>query len=577
MASVLGKLRSMRGRPKRIVAVDFDSRQIRLVEAQRVGEQMRIVRMSSSPVPPGTEIADPKILGQLLAGALKELRLSGVTVVMNVPRGQAILKTLTLPPGTGSEQLASMVRYQVEKELPFRLEEAVIDFTIESHFGGSGGEAQAKGVNVLVAAVRVPVVDYYRQVALTAKVPLASLGLRPYANHFCVNACGTAPPDAPRAVVHVTADETEIDVLAGDSLAFSRSAVGKSPADAAADPEAAKDAVNFAAAEAARSLQSYQSVEGGGKIRNVFVAGGTGIEASLARELARRLGVACQVLDVATRLGLDASGGQGSEFISALGLVIGYGQAAALPFDFLSPRRPPAQRDMRRVRIAAVVVGAMAVLSTVALAREMYIGGLEDQKRNLQGEQTRQLDKKKLVEQAEARVKTIEAWDKDRFPWLNHLAYISCLMPSCKDAYITGFKANADGSMTFTVRAVNEQTITELSEQLEAAGYDRKVTRQSKTSDNNIYMHVADMEVKVTRDTKADPATTQPQSRPADDVALQEIPPRRTYSGTPAPSPTPRPEFHSGENGGSDANRPSDPNRPRDPNRPSGRRPKGTR
>jgi len=44
----------------------------------------------------------------------------------------------------------AMVRYQVEKELPFRVEEAVIDFALESHYD-SNGTVDAAGLQVLWA------------------------------------------------------------------------------------------------------------------------------------------------------------------------------------------------------------------------------------------------------------------------------------------------------------------------------------------------------------------------------------------------------------------------------------------
>ncbi|MFW6061439.1 MAG: pilus assembly protein PilM, partial [Planctomycetota bacterium] len=110
---------------RKLVAVDFDSRQLRLVEAERHRSGARIVRLAGFPMPEGIDLTDAQAVGAFLGRTLREMRLSRARVLMNVPRGQSVLKPLTLPPGTHSDEIAGMVQYQVSGELPFRSEEAV--------------------------------------------------------------------------------------------------------------------------------------------------------------------------------------------------------------------------------------------------------------------------------------------------------------------------------------------------------------------------------------------------------------------------------------------------------------------
>jgi Tfp pilus assembly PilM family ATPase len=159
--------------------------------------------------------------------------------------------------------------------------------------------------------VPLKVVEYYRQVAAAAKLKLLRLSLRPYANALCALSAGAAADGETVAFIHLTAEESEIDVLTGGALAFSRSAVIRpshpepATADAAAagPAPAAESAVDAAVNEASRSLRSYGSVHRDRRLERVLVAGGTGHEQAVADALAKRLGVRGEVFDPASRGG----------------------------------------------------------------------------------------------------------------------------------------------------------------------------------------------------------------------------------------------------------------------------------
>ena len=69
------------------------------------------------------------------------------------------------------------------------------------------------------------------------------------------------------------------------------------------------------------------------------------------------------LLDVAACLKLSGSDrDKASGAMSSVGLALGMGDPNGLPFDFLHPKRPPVQRDMRRIR---VLVGAAAAVLVV--------------------------------------------------------------------------------------------------------------------------------------------------------------------------------------------------------------------
>ncbi len=372
MKRLAGKLAFAWRRQGRFLAVDFDSRQIRVVQAEQAPGGVKILKLAATEVPEGTSIEDPAALGGLLRQTIDRMRAGTRSVLMCVPRSQTVLKPLVLPRAANPGELAGMVQYQAQKELTFRPSEAVVDFTLESHYGAEmPPEEQAEGQQVLVAAVRQPVVDYYRAVARAAGLTLVALGMRPYANLRCVQTYARRSADARVAVVHITADEAEIDVFDAGGVSFSRPAVIKVP-PAGTEP-AAGDAAQLVVTEVTRSLHSYLGVEREHTIDVVLVAGGTGIEPRVAAELHRRLGIAVEALDPAPALGVAEGNTSASAFVSALGLAVCQAPGVGLPVDFLHPKRAPVQRDMKKLLVVGVAAAlALLVAGVFAAAAARY-------------------------------------------------------------------------------------------------------------------------------------------------------------------------------------------------------------
>ena len=132
----------------------------------------RVVRLESVAIPPTLDPADPQALGELLG-----------SVVRRSPIAVAAWSWASRAAASCSSRCAcsSPVRtranwrpcggFQVEKELAFPADEAVIDFVVASHYdspphqrpGGRGSAGCAAGSR------KLPVVEYYRKIAEAAK------------------------------------------------------------------------------------------------------------------------------------------------------------------------------------------------------------------------------------------------------------------------------------------------------------------------------------------------------------------------------------------------------------------------
>ena len=180
-----------------------------------------------------------------------------------------------------------------------------------------------------MAALKQDVVDYYQQVADTAGLKLIALGLLPYANARCVEACHVADGQQAFALVSLRPDEVNIDVIADQSLLFSRGALVKPSTEPAIEnsapgllksegsteadtggvtQEAAKqssftDAVTI---EVVRTLHSYSGIETLNPVTKIVVAGATGYEQAVVDLLSKRLNRPAALLDPAAALSLPA-------------------------------------------------------------------------------------------------------------------------------------------------------------------------------------------------------------------------------------------------------------------------------
>lgn len=121
--------------------IDLDAG--RLVAASIVVEGSR-ARVRAIDVSATTDVSEAEAVGRWLRDRLDAAKIgrSGVTHV--VPRGEVVLKSLTLPPGAADEaELAAMVRLQLSRQLTMSVDGTAIDFEVKSVIGAEGEASRA--------------------------------------------------------------------------------------------------------------------------------------------------------------------------------------------------------------------------------------------------------------------------------------------------------------------------------------------------------------------------------------------------------------------------------------------------
>jgi Tfp pilus assembly PilM family ATPase len=566
LASLWQRVRSprspgRRGRtPAHVTALELDGQTLRVVQAVPRGDRAAVTRVLATPLPlpADADRADPAVMGRALAEALSTLGLKPNAVVMGVPRAQVVLRPLTLPAIEDIRQLASMVHFQISRDLPFRLQDAVVDFRVRSSpvsADAPGSEAVSREtppadpklagmaaggakVEVLVAAAQREVVEFYEQVAEAAGLRLAALGLLAYANVRCVQACIVAEDDRTFALVSLRPDEVSIDVIARESLLFSRGAAVRATneqaaASPAAEPAAAEKPEGSPAVEAprltfadaatievVRSLHSYSGMDPQNPAAKVIVTGATGQEAAVAEALGKRLSVPCALLDLGP-LGLPQEESEAATAsTAAIGLALGAASPAGLPFDFLNPKHPAVPRDLRRLRILAGLAAAAAALVFLLAIRGYLINQRERVRRDL-AVQLAEAEKKgpiyrRMIQQASA----VDDWAREGRNWLDQYAYLSAVLPPSEEVYVTQLSVSGQGTIRLAVQARSGETLAKLEKQLRAAGYDVKPLAITPGADRFGYEFRSTVELLVPDKLKVDLTKVKVPPRPADDASL---------------------------------------------------------
>ena len=423
---------------KKVLCLDWDKRSLRLVVARVGTGEMELEDAHAHRIPPNVDPEDPKAMGGFIAQQIERHRISNARVIVDVPRDKAVINRLNLPPTPRSE-LAAAVRFQALRELPFPLDEAQIDYVV-STVGEDGLATQ-----VLLAAVRIEVLDRIRETCEAAGLTPARIGLRPYANMVSVQRL-PALVDRQVLFVDVGPNMTEIDVIASGTLAFSRAANVTVPfqggelmtddsrisskssiaeLDLAGTVESS--AVDELLVEIMRTLQAYRASEAASNIEHVVIAGGTGVEQALLEAVERKYNLPTTLFDPTVTLGVKEDDAvKLRAFSSTLGLAWGLSREGLLELDFLNPKKPipPGQALKRRLRILAAAA-AIVLLSAVGW---VVAERVKDTRRlaDLQAENDKL--KERWEELCELDVTRLEAeeWEAQSRAgvWLDHMLWI---------------------------------------------------------------------------------------------------------------------------------------------------------
>jgi len=386
---------------KDVVAVDIGTNAVKLVEFELTSSGIGVVAVSVEPLPRQRaleEIGAEAIMGAVQR-AWKNVRAHRADVALALPRLFVTSRRLTnLPPSATEEQLDGLVAMQAETELPFRVEDAIFDY--------HDVRRSSSSVSVeLVAAKRQTVeawMGYLKPINIGPKSILpSSLAIAVLAGKQLETAIAETP-QAMTMVVDIGAGRTDVCLMSGSKLVFSRSfPVGGNNLtrlyEDAANPdfelaetrklthatlerqsEAAAPVDEWAnrlVAELNRSIAGAQrelQSEGENPIGAIWLCGGGARVPGLATYIGTRLGIPTQLWRPLDALGVSEPALEALEaFQDTLAVALGVGVntlTAPVALDLLpkEERQKLTQAEQRR-RLVISVAAALALIVGLAV------------------------------------------------------------------------------------------------------------------------------------------------------------------------------------------------------------------
>jgi type IV pilus assembly protein PilM len=435
---------------KKLLAIDWDARNLRLVLVRPRGEGLELVKAVSIPVPAEVKLDDPEATGAFLREAMRQARISVKSAVMSIPRDQVVLNTLGLPP-TPVEEMSALVQFQIVKELPFAADQATVDFAV-----GAGFDPK-EPCTVLVAAIRNEQLAFYRQVAHEAGLSIERIGLRPYANLHAVTARAPDLRDKTFLLIEIGPQLTEIDIIKQGSLVFSRAASVSLPdyrgsrsshyedsrisAMEVADQEPEevdRRAVNALMVEIVRSFEAHRATDAGISIDQIVVCGASGLEPQLGQVLAARFATQAELYTPERALDLTAQRAKELRgFSAAIGLAMGSAQRGLAAFDFLHPKKPVSKRQVRLKKVPIAVATGLLFIGAGATSYAKFVLPKQEQIKVMDERIEPKRKQAKVVRDFKAQVETLESWRDSEQYWPEVLIALTENFPPDDEAAVT--------------------------------------------------------------------------------------------------------------------------------------------
>jgi len=440
--------------PGRLIALEWDAAEVRLIVASRSGKQPILRQALRAPLVRPEEGEKEEDHTGTIAEAIRTLiRQAGARrsrLLLGVNRQSIDLRQLTLPP-CPDDELPDLVRNQAIREFGPAVESSRLDFV---PLPAVPGEPRV----VIAAALSPDGSSLVERVCAHAGLKPARLLARPYAAGSLLMEQAHADK-SPALLVEAHNDEANLTVVADQQVIFSRAARLSSSVDA--------DNAAPLIAEIKRTLIAVQNQPPGDRVERIYLCGDPGEDKELAARLNEELELPVDAFDPFHGFALaddlrQQLPPQRGRFVSLLGMIGDEASGHKHALDFLHPRKPPAPERLRKrqLTVAAAVLGVIALLgSWIAYSSFSTINAEIDQL----AKQSDELDDLvKRAQQKQVQVPAIEEWKSGEVIWIDELRDLSARFPNRRDAILlrlTLGRAPGSGGMMELQGLVRDPTI----------------------------------------------------------------------------------------------------------------------
>lgn len=417
----------------RLLAIDLDPRELRLVLANRQGSSLTLEEVRSIPVKEVANSDPNEAIGAAVRELLKDGQYRSIEVLATVPRNDVELRLLNLPPIPVTE-LPDVVRLQAMREFSELDEDWPLDFLPVY--------SSAEQVTVLAAALRPKRLTFYRQTLESSDLKPQGLVLRATAAAFLARTSGTklTQADGSEAIVELVVEDLgetlEIMVLRDSVPVLIRTV----PA-----PHLQGEArIDHMSQEVRRTLLAARNQLHGDDAKSIVLFGATSgvydVQA-VAIGLQSRAKLPVRIVNPFEQIAWDEkkSAGRGRDqappghFAAAIGLLAGHANANPSAIDLLHPRKAEPPKSYKR----EITIGLATAASLLLIVGGWVYWSLSRLDGQIEGLQTLLQERKKATDDAVDRIAKVESvvnWEAAGVNWLEQMRDISQRIPPAEKA-----------------------------------------------------------------------------------------------------------------------------------------------
>jgi type IV pilus assembly protein PilM len=426
---------------------------------------------------------------------LKQVRAPMRKVVFGVAGQSVFTRSRTLPP-VPEYKVTQIVKYEIQQQIPFGLDQIAMDYQILSR-------NEQGGYEVMMAAIKVDVVDKALEILKPTKRGVAFVDVCPLAAYNWLKHVGDFGTQGECvAMVDIGATTTDIVIERAGQFRFTRplnvggNDVTKAMAAAfsidfsaaeklkrergfapTGDPqkdgkggEVVGQALQRLSSEILRSFSYFRSLPGGGQVNRVVLSGGGARLRNLVPFLQRTLGMDVRL--VQPLKGLTVAAGAESvkqcpeQACVILGMALRTCVSVPLEIDLIPPRVVEAARRKVQVlywgvSITALVFSVLSVVPAARNANKQVIDRIDQLKKAIHAYDPEMVQRirvgaappvsglndkltgwKNQLTRVEDQVKTLDKARRLRRFWLDEIAFVSEARPATKGMWFSSVETS---------------------------------------------------------------------------------------------------------------------------------------
>ena len=358
-----------RGRKKRLI-LDIGTSAIRLCELSQTKSGYQLVKFYQKEYNSDPNLDEDERNGlrsKALADILKESKVRTKKTIFGVPGQSVFTRSRTLPP-VPEYKVAQIVRYEIQQQIPFALDQIAMDYQVLE-------KTEAGGYEVMMAAIKVDVVDKHLVALQEAKRSIEVVDVSPLAAYNWLKHTGEFGDQGECvALIDIGATTTDIVVERENQFRFTRplnvggnditkaiaAEFGMNFIDAervkrqrgsapTGDPkvdgkggEVIGNILDRLVGEIMRSLGYFRSLPGGGQVNRIVLCGGGACLRNIIPYLQKQLGMEVRIAQPLAGLAIAPPAQQASEHPEqssvALGLALRCCENVHLEINLIPPR-----------------------------------------------------------------------------------------------------------------------------------------------------------------------------------------------------------------------------------------------